>query len=974
MPRKPSASSEPTPAAAPAAGPLLNTALATVFCSSAGIMMLQLVAGRLTATYLGQSLYTWTSAIAVTLAGIALGNALGGRLADRAAGRLGRQLGLQLLLAAGCVLAVLALNPLAGALPPLIALPWPARVFLHMALVFMLPFTALGAISPLVAKLALADGGPAGRRIGSVFAWSIAGSLLGVFVTGYFLLAYAGNRAILGCSALVLAAIGTALLLRARKSDTAPIESAPGSGAAPRLPLRPIIVVFLAGALVMMVELAGARMLSRIYGSSLFTWTNTIGTILAAMALGGRLGGRWADRIGGQPAAAAALVAAAAATAAAPLIHTILYRMPVLWDLSWPLQILLHTILVFFLPCLFLGAVPPAIVRHAVDNNPAAGRAVGALYAWNSVGSVLGALLTGYVLIAALGTVEVICVVFLATAALALYTAPASLSARAGCVVAVALGLAAFVPMPPFSTVGLNLGLRPYRAPSTVYERESQYSYIAVNEVDPEGQPGVRNFVLDKMVHNKADIHAPAELKYPYLVFYAAALDAAFGPSTPLSTLSIGGGGYSFINYLETARPGGHTEAVEIDPAVTEAAHAAFGFPRDTRAIVHHMDGRNFLATAERGQTGRNIDAILGDCFSDYAVPFHLVTQEYIEHIDSLLADDGVYLLNMIDLYEIGDFLAAVIGTTLVHFPHVQVFATEGLLDRRETFVIVASHRAIDLQAAVDAANTKSGLAGRLLTDNEIASLRARARVDVLTDDFAPVENLLAPVVLRTEESVLFRRLIRADNFLEQGRPDRAARECEKILARTDNIPEAAELLAAAYEAMGNAAGAVAVFEGLAARRPDNVVYAERLARALFRAKRPQEAVTTWRRVLELSPGNVDTQLNLGGALVQLGRLDEAAPHVEAAAKALPNNISAQVNLASLYLGREDYPNAMRVLAETALRHPKSPELQVQLAIVAYRGKDYAAAWRAIGRARELGAQVPPALVRDLERDSGRSQ
>ncbi len=54
-----------------------------VFVSSGCIMILELVAGRIVAPYVGVSLYTWTGIIGVVLAGISLGNYLGGWLADR---------------------------------------------------------------------------------------------------------------------------------------------------------------------------------------------------------------------------------------------------------------------------------------------------------------------------------------------------------------------------------------------------------------------------------------------------------------------------------------------------------------------------------------------------------------------------------------------------------------------------------------------------------------------------------------------------------------------------------------------------------------------------------------------------------------------------------------------------------------------------------------------------------------------------
>src|SRR5579859_7109098 len=54
-----------------------------VFVSSCCTLILELVAGRIMAPYIGVSLYTWTSIIGVVLAGISLGNYLGGKLADR---------------------------------------------------------------------------------------------------------------------------------------------------------------------------------------------------------------------------------------------------------------------------------------------------------------------------------------------------------------------------------------------------------------------------------------------------------------------------------------------------------------------------------------------------------------------------------------------------------------------------------------------------------------------------------------------------------------------------------------------------------------------------------------------------------------------------------------------------------------------------------------------------------------------------
>src|SRR3954466_6342181 len=77
----------PTMTSAPHSIPLpvgrLAAIGAVIFCANAALLVLQLVAGRLLAPFIGSSLETWTSIIGVFLTGIALGNAYGGRLADR---------------------------------------------------------------------------------------------------------------------------------------------------------------------------------------------------------------------------------------------------------------------------------------------------------------------------------------------------------------------------------------------------------------------------------------------------------------------------------------------------------------------------------------------------------------------------------------------------------------------------------------------------------------------------------------------------------------------------------------------------------------------------------------------------------------------------------------------------------------------------------------------------------------------------
>ena len=133
---------------------------ATVFISSFCIMVVELVAGRMIARFLGSSLYTWTSVIGVVLAGITIGNYLGGRVADKWPAK--KALAALFALASVACVATVILNNLIGQWTWLWQFTWPARIFMHVTFVFLLPSLALGTISPVVAKNALDCGLPTG--------------------------------------------------------------------------------------------------------------------------------------------------------------------------------------------------------------------------------------------------------------------------------------------------------------------------------------------------------------------------------------------------------------------------------------------------------------------------------------------------------------------------------------------------------------------------------------------------------------------------------------------------------------------------------------------------------------------------------------------------------------------------------------------------------------------------------------------
>ena len=178
---------------------------ALVFVTSVCVMTLELTASRLIGKHVGSSLYTWTSVIGVVLAGITLGNWLGGWLADRF--DRARSLSWMYLLGSVSCGSVLWLDQLVGTLPRPESFSWPAWVLTVVGAIFLLPALALGTTSPRVARMALDRSSRTGSTVGNVYAWGALGSIVGTFLTGFYLIDVWGTRSIIGMTAATLAVL-----------------------------------------------------------------------------------------------------------------------------------------------------------------------------------------------------------------------------------------------------------------------------------------------------------------------------------------------------------------------------------------------------------------------------------------------------------------------------------------------------------------------------------------------------------------------------------------------------------------------------------------------------------------------------------------------------------------------------------------------------------------------------------------------
>ena len=168
-----------------------------------------------------------------------------------------------------------------------------------------------------------------------------------------------------------------------------------------------MLLVFLAGFAVMVLEIIGARYLARDFGSAFYVWVSQIGVVLAALALGYGCGGALADRFQRLRGLALVLEPAGLITFCIPwfeppLVNAIIQRhpadaaIPPLWQKLDPA---LGSALVFLLPCAALATLSPYMIRLGARKLTRVGRTSGLIYATSTIGSIAGVFVSGYVLI-----------------------------------------------------------------------------------------------------------------------------------------------------------------------------------------------------------------------------------------------------------------------------------------------------------------------------------------------------------------------------------------------------------------------------------------------------------------------------------------------------------------------------------------------------------------------------------------------
>lgn len=501
-----------------------------------------------------------------------------------------------------------------------------------------------------------------------------------------------------------------------------------------------LLSVTLSGMAVLIIEIAATRMLAPYFGSSIFTISSVLGVVLAALSLGYYLGGRLADR---RPSAVwfcGLIVVAGFSVLLLQLLNAgvlprIAYRLSLI---DGPLLV---SLLMFFLPALFLAMLAPFAIAllHAREPARGVGRASGLVFFWSTLGSIAGALGAGFLLIPHWGIGAI--VVAVGVGLVLLGGAGLALTRKASAALPLSLVLAALAG-------GLALrDVAETRAQGVVFAVDGRYERIVVRELALRGRPA-RVLLQDRNVSGGLYLD-DGSMAFDYTKYFD--LYRLFVPELR-AALAIGGGAYNVPRAILRDAPRATVDVAEIDPTLHALARRYFDLPEDARLRNHVIDGRRFLHdTAER------YDLIFSDAYGSFvSAPPQFATREFFDLARARLRGDGVLIANFYGSLapDTRPMIYALLKTMRAAFPQVYAVAIVGPeSDALQNFILIG-HNAREPEKRIDLRRAAAmDFAYPLLSG--VAALEMRvtdallAPYPVLTDDFAPVEYYAAAAIRR---------------------------------------------------------------------------------------------------------------------------------------------------------------------------------------------------------------------------------
>jgi len=476
---------------------------------------------------------------------------------------------------------------------------------------------------------------------------------------------------------------------------------------------REEIAVFISGIVSMGIEILAGRVLAPEFGSTIYTWGSIIGVSLLALSLGYIRGGRTAKQATLQSLDSLLIISAVYIiflTVFGDELLTLLSAFPV----SPQYAAILPVLILFGPPTYFLGFISPYAVE--LSSKEEKGEASGHFYALGTIGSIIGAFGTTFVLIPwfAVSTIYVFFACLSVTPLIRNWSSWRSYS------------------IVIFAVIGYFVAGTTVTPGNTIYEINTPYQDLRVSE-----EEGVRTLYLDGQQQSAMYINNTTAYPWTYTRYF----HIPFLLSDSIdNVLFVGGGGFSGPKRF--VEEGVSVDVVELDQGVIDTAKTYFNVSESNNLQIHTGDGRDFLQ-----RTNKTFDVVFLDAYRKYKVPFHLTTKEFITRIYEKTTPTGMVFSNVIGTSSGpgSEFSRAQYKTINSVFDTTYYFPTSDVNVAQNIEIIGTKQPRITQRELLRRNQDYT----RMDLSTEIQQLQQpnTSDVPILQDDYAPVESLLEPLI-----------------------------------------------------------------------------------------------------------------------------------------------------------------------------------------------------------------------------------
>lgn len=552
-------------------------------------------------------------------------------------------------------------------------------------LALAVPTILMGATLPLLARHAVHTDDQIGRRIGLLYAANTAGAVAGALLGAFWLLPNFGLRGTVFSGAALNGLVFVLAFFLARH---APIEdtevTAADAVATPPRSRWILPLMACSGAVSFLLEVLWTRMLGHIVGSSIYAFGVMVASFLAGIALGGAVAAWLArDRRKAIFGFAAAQVAIAIAGAVS---YIVLDR--VLPDRSGLLPNIMFGATLLVPITFFIGMTYPFAVRILAEHGRDAAAASARVYAWNTVGAIVGALAGGFWLIPALsyeGTVQLASTASAALAAVALWTLiPGQRVAAVAATALALLAALAFRPDPPHRLLVKS----PLNVPGhgeLLYSSVGRSASVVLLEQD--GMLALRTNGLPEALMDMTGTAPRFSGEY-----WLSPLAVLARPSTR-DMLIVGYGGGVVVEGVPPSVQS--IDVIELEPKVIDANRASSHLRRrdpltDSRLRVIENDARGAMRL-----TSKRYDAIVSQPSHPWtAGASHLYTREFMALARDHLTENGVFVQWMNVAFLDERLLRSLMATLLDVFDEARLYRPDP-----NTLVFLASNHPLEIES-----------------------------------------------------------------------------------------------------------------------------------------------------------------------------------------------------------------------------------------------------------------------------------